>query len=233
MRPTFRTAGGHRRYKLAEKGSNNRRKQKIKVADIHSKIAAIRKDFVEKTTTYILRKYDYVCVEDLNVAGLMRNHKLARALADASMGSFAPALERKKKRFGKEILYVDRFFPSSKQCRKCGVKNQDLTLSDRTFKCVNQACGHTENRDVHAAKNIEQECLKGVPRAAGEFTPMEIWSIPVPSLKEGTRQTTVGGGKGTAHPTSNAIEPVGSARTRSEINLATEARMVYDQVWEG
>ena len=224
---SWRLKREQRRLSKMKKGSKNRKKQAIKVAAIHARIACIRKDFVEKSTTYLLRKFDYVCLEDLNVSGMMRNRRLARVLSDAAMGSFAPTLELKKRRFGKEVLYVDPFFPSSKQCRKCKVKNQDLKLSDRVFSCVNPDCGHQEDRDLNAAINIRSECIQNLPRAAGEFTPMEIWSIPSISLKEMRRQTKVGSGKDKSKdsPASNTIEPSDSVQTRKPAHQAAKALM--------
>jgi putative transposase len=114
-------------------GSRNRTKAARAVGRLHQRIADTRKDFVEKTTTTLLRRHDLIGVESLNVAGMLKARRFSRSLADASFGAITQALERKAKRFGCLVVAVDTFFPSSKTCRLCGVKNQDLTLADPSF----------------------------------------------------------------------------------------------------
>jgi putative transposase len=160
-------------------GSRNRTKAARSVGRLHQRIADTRKDFVEKTTTTLLRRHDLIGVESLNVAGMLKARRFSRSLADASFGAITQALERKAKRFGCLVVAVDPFFPSSKICRLCGVKNQDLTLADRVFRCSSPGCGHEEDRDIHAARNIQHQALKlRVPGATGEFTPVESCSLP-------------------------------------------------------
>ena len=214
MKLSKRLAKEQRRLSRMPKGSKNRKKQAQKVAAIHAKIACIRKDFVEKTSTYLLRKYDIVCLETLNVSGMMRNHKLASSLADASFGAITAAVKRKQTRLGSLLMQSPMFFASSKQCSKCKVKNQDLTLSDRIFRCVNPDCNHVMDRDLNAAINIHKECLKKIPRAAGKFTPMEIWSLPSFCPKQQLGKTKTGSGNGLSKdtPSTNVVPRYDSAQ---------------------
>lgn len=168
----------NRRLHARVKGSRNRARQARKVAAVHQRIANIRRDFTEKTTTQLLQRHDVIGIEDLNVAAMIKSGRASRSFSDASFGAISAALVRKAPRFGVLVIKIDRFFPSSKQCRLCGCKNQALTLADRIFQCPEVGCGHREDRDVHAARNVHREALARVPRATGEFTPVEIWSLP-------------------------------------------------------
>lgn len=134
-----------------QKGSNNRAKQRVKVARIYEKIAHQREDYLHKVTTSLVRNYDVLCMEDLNVRGLVKNHNLAKSISEASFGQFRRMVEYKCKLYGKEFRVVGRFFASSKICSACGEKNKTLTLADREWICV---CGVTHQRDVNAARNI-------------------------------------------------------------------------------
>ncbi len=136
------------------KGSNRYRKNKLRIARLHNKIANKRNDFLHNTTTYLVNNYDVICIEDLNVSGMLSNHKLAKAISDTSFHQFRSILEYKCNWYGKELVIIDRFYPSSKTCSKCGWKKEDLTLSDRVFKCEN--CGVEIDRDLNAAINIER-----------------------------------------------------------------------------
>ena len=141
-----------------KKSSNNRNKAKKKVANIHYKIACQRNDAIHKmTSTLVKTKPRYLVLEDLNVKGMMKNHKLAAAVADASFYEIRRQLTYKAGWYGGEIIDIDRWFPSSKRCRICGFIHRDLTLSDRTFVCPE--CGHTEDRDGQASMNLEKEGL--------------------------------------------------------------------------
>jgi putative transposase len=139
--------------KQTKKSSNNRNKAKIKVQKIHFDISNKRKDAIHKMTSILAKtKPRYIVLEDLNVAGMMKNHKLAGAVADASFSEIKRQLLYKTSWYGGEILDVDRFYPSSKLCRMCGNIKDDLTLGDRIYICE---CGHTEDRDLNASINIE------------------------------------------------------------------------------
>jgi putative transposase len=102
--------------------------------------------------------FDIIAIEDLNVAGMIKNHKLAKSISDASFSEFYNILSYKAKWYGKEVIKIERWFASSKTCSCCGWKNEHLTLSDRTFIC--KACGFEINRDSNASKNILKEALR-------------------------------------------------------------------------
>jgi putative transposase len=141
-----------------KKDSSRRKKAKLKVARIHNKIANRRKHFIQEKTTEIINLYDFIGIEDLNVAGMVKNHKLAKSISDASFGEFYATLSYKAAWYGKEVFKVDRWFASSKTCSCCGWKNQNLTLSDRVFECL--ACGLKKDRDLNASENILKEASR-------------------------------------------------------------------------
>ena len=134
------------------KGSVRREKAKERVARLHARVADVRADAIHKATSMIAGNYSVVCVEDLNVAGMVKNHSLARSLVDASLGEFRRKLEYKTARTGAVLCVVDRWFPSSKTCSNCGVVKAKLSLSERVFHC--DACGASMDRDLNAAINI-------------------------------------------------------------------------------
>ena len=135
-----------------KKGSNRRAKQVLKVARIHARIADSRSDYLHKVTTDLVRRFDVICMEDLNVRGMVRNHCLARSLSDASFGAFRSMVEYKCGWYGKELKLVDRFFPSSKRCSACGRVVESLPLDIRQWTCPE--CGTGHDRDENAACNI-------------------------------------------------------------------------------
>ncbi|MFZ2725325.1 MAG: RNA-guided endonuclease TnpB family protein [Methylococcaceae bacterium] len=140
------------------KGSKRRQKAKLKVARIHLNIANKRKDFIHKETIKLINEYDRIAIEDLNVAGMVKNHKLAKSISDASFAEFYNVLGYKAAWYGKEIIKVDRWFASSKTCSKCHWKNNNLLLSDRIFKC--KGCGLEIERDFNASRSILNEALR-------------------------------------------------------------------------
>jgi len=137
------------------KGSNNRKKAVKKVAKLHYKIACIRKDATHKLTTYLAKNHSEVVIEDLNVSGMSKNHKLASAILDNGFYEFRRQLEYKTQWYGSTLTIVDRFYPSSKTCSRCGWKNVNLKLSHRTFRC--NVCGNVIDRDLNAAINLEKK----------------------------------------------------------------------------
>ena len=140
------------------KDSNAYQKQKLKVAKIHKKITNSRIDNLHKVSTDLISKYDKIILEDLNIKGMIKNHKLSKHIADVSWGKFIELLTYKAKWDDKEIIHIDRYFPSSKSCNKCGYINQDLNLSVREWTC--KGCETTLDRDLNAALNILNEGLK-------------------------------------------------------------------------
>ena len=134
------------------KGSANWKKAQIKIARLHRRIANIRKDTLHKLTTFIAKNHGKIVIEDLNVSGMLANHKLAKAISDMGFYEFRRQLEYKCKLYGSELTIVDRWFPSSKTCSNCGHKKESLSLSERTFKCDH--CGVEIDRDLNAAINL-------------------------------------------------------------------------------
>ena len=137
-----------------KKGSNRFKKNKSRIARLHNRVANKRNDFLHNVTALLVNNYDVICIEDLNVSGMLYNHKLAKAISDTSFSMFRSMLEYKCNWYGKKLVVIDRFYPSSKTCSKCGWKKEDLTLSDRVFKCEN--CGIEIDRDLNASINIER-----------------------------------------------------------------------------
>ena len=139
------------------KGSNSFEKQRRKTATIHEKITNSRMDNLHKVSHQFISDYDVICLEDLNVKGMVKNHKLAKHIWDTSRGTFVRLLEYKADWNDQQIVKINRWYPSSKTCCECGWINQDLNLSIREWTCKN---GHKLDRDLNAAKNILNEGLK-------------------------------------------------------------------------
>ncbi len=139
------------------KGSNGFEKQKLKVAKIHEKITNTRQDVLHKVSNDIVSNYDVICLEDLNVKGMIKNRKLSKHIADASWGTFVRFVEYKADWNNKTVVKINRWYPSSKTCNVCGYINQDLNLSIREWTCKN---GHKLDRDLNASQNILKEGLK-------------------------------------------------------------------------
>lgn len=139
--------------KKKDKKSNRRKKLRTKIAKLWRQVANIRKDTTHKTSSEIVKtkQPQIIVMEDLNVSGMTKNHKIAKAICDANMREFRRQVEYKAAWAGVEIRYVDRFFPSSKMCSGCGNVKKDLKLSDRTYKCD---CGLEMDRDLNASCNL-------------------------------------------------------------------------------
>lgn len=153
-----------RKYKRGVKTelqSKGWHKQKLVVAKLHEKISNQRADFLHKASTAIVKQNDTICLEDLNITGLMQNGHLSKAISDVSWYEFKRMLEYKAEWYGKNILTIGRFEPSSKTCSNCGNIKKDLTLADRTWTC--EKCSATHDRDVNAAENIKNFGLRTKP----------------------------------------------------------------------
>jgi putative transposase len=148
------------------KGSANRRKAKAKLARLHSRIAAVRRDATHKATTMLAKTYRRIGIEDLNVRGMARNRHLARSIMDGGFFEFRRQLDYKARFYGATVVVADRWFPSSKTCSCCGSVKAELALSQRTFHC--DACGHEIDRDLNAARNLEHLAASSAVSACGE-----------------------------------------------------------------
>jgi len=148
-----------RKLSKKKKGSNGWQKQRIVVAKIHEKIANSRKDFLHKLTTNLVSENDVICVEDLNVSGMLKNRKLSKAVADVGIFELNRQIEYKAEWYGKQVVKISRWFPSTKTCSSCG-NIRIMKLSQRVYECE---CGLIIDRDLNAAINIKRagEALSG------------------------------------------------------------------------
>jgi len=135
-----------------QQGSANQARAAAKVARAHRKVREARRDFLHRASTGLVRSADVIVIEDLNVAGLVRNRKLARAICDCGWGEFRRQLAYKCQRYGRDLVVIDRWYPSSGTCSGCGHLLAQLSLSTRTWQCP--SCGARHDRDINAAKNI-------------------------------------------------------------------------------
>ena len=141
-----------------ENNSNNRNKTRIKLAKIYKRITDKKQYYLHQVSNYLIDENQVICMEDLNVSGMLRNHKLAESIQELNFGEFKRMLEYKANWYGRKLVFVDRFYPSSKTCNHCGYVNKKLKLSDRQWICPN--CGEIIERDYNAALNIRDEGIR-------------------------------------------------------------------------
>lgn len=154
-----------------DKGSNNRFKQRIRLATAYERLANQREAYIHYVANSLLKDYDLICMEDLNVRGMLRNHRLAKAIAEVGLYRFRQVLTDKATVNHKSVVFVDRFYPSSKTCSVCGYIKRDLTLADREWTCPE--CHTHHDRDLNASINILNEGKRIIGSRTAEFKPVE------------------------------------------------------------
>lgn len=143
-----------------QRASKRRERTRLRLARQHNRVANQRKDWLHKITTYLIRSYDVVALEDLNVCGMTKNHSLAKAITNVAFGEFNRQIEYKAQMYGKQIYRVDRFFPSSKTCSVCGCIQDKMPLHIREWTCPE--CGAHHDRDINAATNLLRQAMSEV-----------------------------------------------------------------------
>jgi len=149
-----------------KKGSKNREKAKLRLAKMHLRIFNVRQDTLHKVTTYLAKSHSKIVIEDLLVSGMLKNRRLARAIADVGFYEFKRQLEYKCQLYGSELVVVSRTFPSSKMCSQCGHRKKELSLTERVYEC--EQCGLVIDRDLNAALNLVAVSLPETLNACGE-----------------------------------------------------------------
>ena len=161
----------HKQLSKKVKGSNNRNKARIRLAKAYERLTNQKEQYIHSVINSLLSSYDLICMENLNVEGMLKNHKLAKSIQELGFCRFKTILEDKAFNNGKQVIFVDRFYPSSKTCSVCGYKNVDLTLNDREWTCPE--CGTHHDRDVNAAINILIEGENIIGCRSAEYTLVE------------------------------------------------------------
>lgn len=139
-------------------GSNNRTKARIRLAKFHQRLSNIKNNYLHEVVNTLINENQVICIEDLNVNGMLKNHNLAKSIQELSLAEFRRILDYKCDWYGRYLLTIDRYYPSSKLCSCCGFKNDDLTLKDREWTCPH--CGVVHDRDYNASLNILSEGLR-------------------------------------------------------------------------
>ena len=156
------------RLSKKQKGSNNRNKARIRLAKVYKKINDRKQYYLHAVSNSLIDENQVICMEDLNVKGMVKNHNLAESICEMNFGEFRRMLEYKAQWYNRKIVFVNRFYPSSKTCHNCGYNNKSLTLNDRQWICPQ--CGEVIERDYNAALNILDEGLRIIGCSTSEFT---------------------------------------------------------------
>jgi len=175
-----------RRLARCQKGSANRAKAKAKVARAHRKVRDARRDFLHRTTTRLVRDYDLIAIEDLAVSNMVRNRRLARAISDCGWGEFRRQLEYKCQRVGRQLVVIDRWYPSSKKCSACGYVLAELPLNVRTWRCP--SCRVLHDRDLNAAKDILAAGLAATRGNPGDACGADVRHLETPPVRSAVKQ---------------------------------------------
>jgi putative transposase len=174
----------HKELSRKEKGSKNRDKSRIKLANLYEKLNNKKQEYLHNISNKLLNENQVIVMEDLNIKGMMKNHNLSKSIQELSLYDFKSKLIYKADWYGRDIVEVDRYFASSKLCNCCGHKNTELKLNNREWKC--DSCSTTHNRDLNAAINIEKEGRKilnnKIPIRCGKLTPLETSDYTVSEL---------------------------------------------------
>ena len=157
------------------KKSKNYLKASFRLRKQYMRIFNMRRDFIEKVSSLIVRNFDYICMEDLNVQGMLKNHYLAKAISDVSFYKLREKIHEKCDMVGKFFLLADRFFPSTKTCSCCGTYNSQIKLSNREFNC--DYCEVTIDRDFNAATNLHKHLIEKIGRVTAEFTLADLTAL--------------------------------------------------------
>lgn len=171
-----------RRLARCKRGSANRAKAKQRVARRHARVRDARRDFLHKKSTELVRRFDRIGVEDLTVSNMVRNHSLARAISECGWGEFRAMLKYKAQRAGRQVVAVNRWYPSSKTCSTCGHLLATLSLGTRHWTCP--GCGTRHQRDVNAAKNIDTAAGLVVAACGGDVRPGRVTDGLSPTKQE-------------------------------------------------
>ena len=167
-----------RQLSKKQKGSKNRDKTRIKLSILHESIKNKTNNYLHLITTQLVNENQVICIEDLNVKGMIKNHKLAESIQSLSFGRFREILTYKCDWYGRDLIVIDRFYPSSKLCNVCGYKNKDLTLKDRNWCCP--VCDANHDRDLNASININKEGLRLLNnKIGGRTTELTLVDIPL------------------------------------------------------
>ena len=166
--------------KGASKQSNNYKKAQLKVSKLHLKISNIRQDYTHKITSHLTKNHSEIVIEDLNIKGMSKNHKLASAILDGGWYEFRRQLSYKSEWYGSKLTVVNRFYPSSKTCSNCNEIKKDLKLKDRVFCC--SKCGHKIDRDLNASMNLKKMAVGYIASTCGETQTNGI--TPLVSMKQ-------------------------------------------------